>query len=232
MVGVVSQLRGQLVAQQQWLPTITAFKMFQTISFGEFLISCLDSFKTGVVTKTLDDVMTSNPGLDFWSHELYDPAIVVSADDDLMRVVLALPHFPFLEDLRKAGRLRTFEEMLASTVDEDMDYYRHLEQGLKSSLHLESLGLSLMGQLVGVLADLMVELEESSREAFRGLHPMEDEEELDAEAALEPDLLPEEGGRPKGTDGEVLGVVHETLTEVLVDAEPSFAAEAAVKTTP
>lgn len=59
--------------QQKWLPAIAVFKLFQTSSFGEFLISCLESFKAGVITKTLDDVMANHPGLDLRSHEAYDP---------------------------------------------------------------------------------------------------------------------------------------------------------------
>lgn len=33
----VSRLRGQLLVQQQWLSTITWFKLFQTATFGNFL---------------------------------------------------------------------------------------------------------------------------------------------------------------------------------------------------
>lgn len=92
----VSRLRGQLLVQQQWLPILPAFKLFQTCSFGEFLIGCLESFKSGVVTKTLDDVMTAHPDLDFTTHESYDPQAIVSANDDLMKAILSPPVFPLL----------------------------------------------------------------------------------------------------------------------------------------
>lgn len=60
----VSRLRGQLFVQRQWLPTIRAFKLFQTLTFGEFLIGCLESFNAEVATKVLEDVMAAYPGLD------------------------------------------------------------------------------------------------------------------------------------------------------------------------
>lgn len=74
------------------------------------------------------------------------------------------------------------------------------------------------------MADLTAELEESNREAFRGLHPVEEEEDLDAkaEATLESETFPEEGGQLEGANGEVLGSF----------TKPSFPAETAVKTAP
>lgn len=61
----VSRLCGQLLVQQQWLPTIASFKLFQTSPFGEFLVGWLESFKSAIITKTLDDVMSEHPSLDF-----------------------------------------------------------------------------------------------------------------------------------------------------------------------
>lgn len=49
----VSRLRGQLLVQQQWLPTITAFKLFQTSTIGEFLNRCVKSSKASAITKVL-----------------------------------------------------------------------------------------------------------------------------------------------------------------------------------
>lgn len=96
------------MVQQQWLPAIAVFKLFQTSAFREFLISCLESFKAGIVTKTLDDVMSEHLGLDLWSHEAYDPQVVETADDDLMKAVLSPSAFPFLDNLRSSTRIKTF----------------------------------------------------------------------------------------------------------------------------
>lgn len=106
----VSWLRGQLLFQQQWLPTIASFKPFQTLAFEDFLVGCLEFFKSAIITKTLDDVMSVYPFLDLQSFDGYDQQTVETADDDLMRAVLALSILPFLNDLRGSTRVRTFEE--------------------------------------------------------------------------------------------------------------------------
>lgn len=104
------------------------FKLFQTIAFGEFLVRCIESFRAGVVTTTLEKVMESHLEVDLPDHEGYNPKVVETADEDLMKAVLSLLSFPFLEDLRSSSRLRTFEEIVASMVDKD--YHRLMEQGL------------------------------------------------------------------------------------------------------
>lgn len=123
----MNRLRGQLLTQQQWLSTITAFKLFQTALFGEYLLQCLESFRAGVVTTTLDEVMESHPEVDLRSHEGFNPQVVETADDDLMKAVLSPPAFPFLDELRTSTRLCTFEEILSSPLDEDLDYHRILD---------------------------------------------------------------------------------------------------------
>lgn len=44
-----------------------------------------------------------------------------------MRAVLNPHALPFLDDLREFTRVRTFVEILASTVDEDEDYRRFVD---------------------------------------------------------------------------------------------------------
>lgn len=78
--------------------------------------------------------MSKHPSLDLPAHDSYDPQAVQSADDDLMKIVLSPPRFPILDDLRSLSRLKTFEEMLSGTVDEDEDYRWLTEQGVNSSL--------------------------------------------------------------------------------------------------
>lgn len=75
-----------------------------------------------MITTTLENMMGSHPGVYPRSHEAYDLHVVESADDDLIKVVLALPSFPFSKDLHTSTCLRTFEEILSSTGDEDEDY--------------------------------------------------------------------------------------------------------------
>lgn len=104
-----------------------AFKLFQTTAFGKFLIRYLESFKSGVITKTLDDMMTTHPDLDLTTHESYETQAVATTDDDLMKAVLNPPAFPLLKNLRFSDQLMTFEEMLSSMVDEDEDYQRLTE---------------------------------------------------------------------------------------------------------
>lgn len=54
------------------------------MAFGEFLLRCLESFKTGLISKTLDDVIAEYPNVDFHAHESYDPLALESADNNLM----------------------------------------------------------------------------------------------------------------------------------------------------
>lgn len=96
-----------------------------------------------------------------WTSDAYNPYAMESGDDNLMNVVLASTSFPFLDDLRTSTRLWSFEEILMSIVDEDEDYRRLTEQEMRSTLHLESLGLILLGQPISVLADLSAEFEEA-----------------------------------------------------------------------
>lgn len=86
-------LRRQLLVQQQWLPTITSFKLFQMWTFSEFLNRCAKFSKVGVATKILDDVMSAHPSLDLIRHESYDPEAILKADDDLMKSAISAPLF-------------------------------------------------------------------------------------------------------------------------------------------
>lgn len=70
----------------------------------------------------------------FRAHESYDHLAMETTDDNLMRSVLSPPIFPFLDDLRSSSRLRTFEEILGSAVDEDEDYQWLTEMVVMSSL--------------------------------------------------------------------------------------------------
>lgn len=192
----VNRLHGQLLTQQQWLPTITVFKLFQTVAFGEYLLHCVESFRAGVVATTLDEVMEAHPEVDLRNHEGYNPRVVDTADEDLMKAVLSSPAFPFLEELQSSSRVHTFEEIISSSLDKDLDYQRVLEQGVQSTLQTEALGLVLVGQSVGNLADLSESFEEADREAARALDAMEDPaEDIDSPVAMEDDVAgrPEEG---------------------------------------
>lgn len=149
--------------------------------------------------KTLDNVMFEHPSLDLRSHELYDPQFVESADDDLIKAILNPPAFPLLVDLRRSDRLKTFEEILSSAVDEDEDYRRLIDQVIRSFLHLESLGHTLSGQLIGVLVDLTAEFEKVSRQMHMEVKPVEEEEELDSGTEVVPDSeVGLEGERRRG----------------------------------
>lgn len=70
--------------QQQWLPSITAFKLFHMCTFGEFLNRCFKSSKAKVTTKVLDDVRATDPSLGLTKHESYDPETILQVDNDLM----------------------------------------------------------------------------------------------------------------------------------------------------
>lgn len=119
--------------------------MFQTSAFGEFLIGYLESFNVSVITKTLDDMMSEHPTLDLRLHKSYDPQVVESVGDDLMKAILSPPPFSLLDDFRSSIRLMIFEKILSSTIDEDEHYLRLIDQGIRSSLHPESLDLTLFG---------------------------------------------------------------------------------------
>lgn len=113
--------------------------------------------------------MESHPKVDLRSHEGYKPEVIETADDDLMTAVLNPPPFPFLEELRSSSRLRTFEEILSSPLDEDQDYFRLTGQGLRSTLYPEALWVTFARQPIGVLANLSVEFEEARWEVLRAL---------------------------------------------------------------
>lgn len=150
-----------------------------------------------------------------------------TANDDLMKAVLSSPVFSLLEDLQNSTRVRIFEEILYSLVDEDEDYSRFTDQGEKSSLHPQSLGMVLSGQPLGVLTDLTTELEEASRQTVPEMESIEEDEDRDAGTETSPGPeVTHEGGSQSGK----VGVVRETLTEVLADAKPNFASANAVKT--
>lgn len=79
-----------------------------------------------------------------------------------MRSVLGAP-FPLLESLRFLDRLMTFEEILASTVDEEEDYQRFRYDSPKNTLSPLDMGLVLVGQPIGILHDLTIELDQATQ---------------------------------------------------------------------
>lgn len=106
---------------------------------------CVESSKSGAITKALDDVMVAHPRLDPTGHESYNPEVIQQAGDNLMKSILGVPSFPLLDSLRSSDRLKTFKEILASSVDEDEDYLRFKDEGLRSFLNPVDLGLVLAG---------------------------------------------------------------------------------------
>lgn len=103
-----------------------------------------------------------------------------------------------------------------TTTDEDEHYRRLTEQEIRSTLHPKSLGLTLSGQPISVLADLSVEFDKASQEVFWGLEPVVDDD-LDAGAEAFPEGNYEDG-RPEGTEAD-----PKSQTETGVVAAPSSA---------
>lgn len=68
-----------------------------------------------------------------------------------MRTVFDAPSFPFLDSLRSLETLKAFEEILASTTDEDDDYQNLRDKGLRNALDLLEMGLILVGQLINII---------------------------------------------------------------------------------
>lgn len=157
-----------------------------------------------------------------------------------MKAVLSPPSFLLLDSLRVSSRVLTFEEILASSVDEDTDYHRLTDHGVRSSLHSESLGLVLFCRPIGVLADLTAEFDEASRCLARSMELVDTDDDIVAgtEVAKPTDAIPnksvfEESQRLAVlTSHPEVGVVRETLSEVLANEEPSFPSVNAVKTGP
>lgn len=138
--------------------------------------------------------------------------MIETADKDLMKAILSPPPFQFLEELRSSPRLRTFEEIFSSTLDEDLDYRWVLDQGIQSTLHPEALGLVLSGQPVGDLVDLSKSFEEAGREAAQGLDVLDDPvEDTDSPGAMEVDAA----GRSE--DGTVAAEEPEAIREPASD---------------
>lgn len=133
------------------------------------------------------------------------------------------PIFPFLDGLRLSNRLMSFKEFLSTTVDENEDYRRLTDQGIKSLLHLKSLGHILASQPLGVLADLTTEFEKANRRMIRETEPVDEEEDIDIGTEVVPstDTTPERSVLERSqavialVDPLEVGVVRETLTEVL-----------------
>lgn len=65
----------------------------------------------------------------------------------------------------------TFEEILASTVDEDEDYQQFKNDGLNNTLNPLDMGLILAGQPIGVLEDLTAKLDEETWSAKMEVEP-------------------------------------------------------------
>lgn len=104
-----------------------------------------------------------------------------------MKAVLNPPAFPLLDDLWSADWLKTFEEILSSAVDKDKDYRHLMDQGIRSSSYRESLGPTLSGQPITVLADLTAEFEKESRQMYRDVEPIKEEKDLDSGTKAIPD---------------------------------------------
>lgn len=70
----------------------------------------------------LDDVMAAYPNLDLTGHESYDPKAILYSDKNMMKLVIGATSFPLLDSLRSSDQRMTFEKILASPMDEDVDY--------------------------------------------------------------------------------------------------------------
>lgn len=146
----IVQLRNQLLVQQEWLPNITCFKLFENATFGDFLNQCTESSKAVAITQAVNEAIVDHPGLDLTGHESYDPDFISQAGDDLMTTVLNAPSFPFLDFFNSSGRVKTFEEILASTIDEDVNYQRIKSEDPTSTLNPLEMGLFLVGEPIGI----------------------------------------------------------------------------------
>lgn len=82
------------------------------------------------------------------------------ADDDLMRTVFDASSFQFLDSLRSSEILKTFEKILASTIDENDDYQRLRDEGLRNALNSLEMGLVLAGQSITIIENLTLEVDE------------------------------------------------------------------------
>lgn len=67
----VTQLRGQLLVQQQWLPMITCINLFKTVAFSDFLNQYAESSKASDITKAFDDVMEAHPSMNLITLTLF-----------------------------------------------------------------------------------------------------------------------------------------------------------------
>lgn len=86
--GAKARLGDKFLVQQQWLPTIIAFKLLETSTFGDFLNQCSETVHPRAVIETLDDVMKDYLKLDLIGYDVYDPKSVGQANINLMRAIL------------------------------------------------------------------------------------------------------------------------------------------------
>lgn len=98
--------------------------------------------------------MVNFPKLDLTRYDGYVAKSIGRADDNLIRAVYKPFSFPYLDPLQSLNRLMTFEEILASTVDEDEDNQKVRDEELKSTLEPLYLGLVLAGQPLGFVEDI------------------------------------------------------------------------------
>lgn len=89
---------------------------------GTFLNQCSEMVCAGDITKTLNDVIADHPNRNLRGYDGYDSESIERADNGLMKVVYNAVTFTFLYLLRSFDRIITFEEILASSMDEDEDY--------------------------------------------------------------------------------------------------------------
>lgn len=82
--------------QQQWLPTIFAFKLFQTSIFGDILNQCSETIRVRAITQALNEVMPNHPVLDLTGYDGYDLESIDRANEDLMKAAYGASHFALL----------------------------------------------------------------------------------------------------------------------------------------
>lgn len=97
-----------MLVQQQWLPTILTFKLFQTSAFVDFLNQCSEIVKACAITLTVNEIMADFSKLDLTGYDGCDPKSICRANDDLMGAIYRAHLFPFLDSLRSSNRLITF----------------------------------------------------------------------------------------------------------------------------
>lgn len=115
-------LADRLNEQQRVIPYTLLYKLFTSLTFGEFLNNCVKAQIEGAMTEALEMVREDYPDVNM-AQAKYGYSVDTNdrADRELALAILNPPRFPVVSALINHSGLVTPRELLQSVVDADED---------------------------------------------------------------------------------------------------------------